>query len=194
MLAVLVLMPGNVGRRVATMVSLIPQETYYVAPDSSIERRKLIAASGFEMFADHPLLGVGAGNFGSYYPHYSRQTGSPADLFYEHGEMHLEHAHSLYLEVAAENGFIGLALFAALLLVSYRTLRRTRTMGVASGRARDPLSALALSIALSGFLATSLFLHSGSQRYLFLLLALITAAGTLDLRRDELTATEAIAQ
>lgn len=190
-LMLLVLTPGNVGRRVATMVSLIPQDTYYAAPDSSIERRKLIAASGLDMFSDHSVLGVGAGNFGTFYPHYSRENGSSADLFYEHGEMHLEHAHSLYLELAAENGVLGLGIFAALLLASYGTLRRARRIGVANGRARDAALILALSLGLSGFLATSAFLHSGSQRYFFLLLALITAAGTLGLRRDDPAATEA---
>lgn len=175
----LLLMPGNVGHRFRTMVTLIPQETYYVAPESSLERRKLIASSGLQMFGEHPILGVGAGNFGSTFPLYANRVGSPADLFYEHGEMHLEHAHSLYLEVATETGMAGLLLFAALLVTCYLELRRTHRALAASGHVLEARLALALSVALSGFLVTSLFLHSGTQRYLFLLFALITAASCI---------------
>ena len=127
------------------------------------------------MFDEHLLLGVGAGNFGTNYAHYARESGSPADLFYEHGEMHREHAHSLYLEIAAENGIAGLLLFAMLILLSYAELRRAHRLLPERGISREALIALALSAALSGFLVTSVFLHSSSQRYLFLLFALITA-------------------
>jgi putative inorganic carbon (hco3(-)) transporter len=171
----LILAPGNVGKRFTTMISLLPQETYYVTPDASIERRRLIAGSALRMFDEHLLLGVGAGNFGTNYAHYANQSGSPADLFYEHGEVHREHAHSLYLEIAAENGIAGLLIFAGVVLLSYAELRRAHKLLPHRGISHESLIALALSAALSGFLVTSVFLHSSSQRYLFLLFALITA-------------------
>jgi O-antigen ligase len=172
----LLVMPGNVGRRFATMVSLFPQETYYVAPEASFERRKLIAATGARMFDEHPLLGVGAGNFVAHFSEYTRKVGSPAELFYDHGQ--LDQAHSLYLEVASETGLLGLSVFAAIVVAAYTDLRRTQRVLRARGN-RGALLALGLSVSLTGFLVTALFLHGASQRYLFVLLALSTALGCM---------------
>jgi O-antigen ligase len=172
-LGLLVLMPGNIGRRFKTMVSLFPQETYYTAPDPSFERRKLIAATGALMFDHNLLLGVGADNFSIFFPRYSREAGSAAELFYDHGE--LEHPHSLYLEIASENGLLGLLVFGTLLAATFIALRTAHHTLVTRGVERRALLPIALGLALSGYLVTSVFLHGASQRYFFLVLGLVAA-------------------
>lgn len=63
--------------------------------------------AGWHMFEDHPLTGVGAGNFNARYPdYYVRET-----FRFSQG-----HAHNFYIHMLAENGIIGLALYLMLIL------------------------------------------------------------------------------
>lgn len=70
---------------------------------SAVERAAHWLA-GVRMFADHPLLGVGIGNYSSAYPRY-HPRGWYASL---------EHAHNYFINVAAEAGVIGLAAYTLL--------------------------------------------------------------------------------
>ena len=67
---------------------------------------------GLQMFADHPILGVGLGNYPLLYQQYSQRLG--IDLRSE-----IRQAHNLYLEVAAETGLLGLLSFGLLLVVMF---------------------------------------------------------------------------
>ena len=178
MIALLLAMPGNVGRRFMTFETYLPRHRYYVPTDSSIEKRKLLLATTARMFADHPILGVGAGNFTTFFPRYSNEAGSPAEHFYRSGEV--EHPHSLYLELGAETGSIGLILFLAAVGTAFAHLRRSRQrlldLGQRSGEMR---MVLGLAMALCAYLVTSVFLHGYTQRYCWLLLALTAAASRL---------------
>jgi O-antigen ligase len=81
------------------------------------------------MFADHPLLGVGIGNYAAVYPAYALPGWSDP----------LGHAHNYYLNVAAEAGIIGLAayliLWAAAFWQGWRAVHVTGgwQRGVAAG-------------------------------------------------------------
>src|SRR5690606_215528 len=84
-------------------------------------------------------------------------------------------AHSLYLEMAAELGVLGLGLLLSIFGVQLAMLGRARRVW----RNRMPEFselATALSLSLVSFLGTSLFLHLSYQRYLWLLLAICSAA------------------
>jgi O-antigen ligase len=73
------------------------------------------------MIADHPIFGVGAGNFPFWAPRYA---------IVDYGGSRFVHAHNLPLTVAAENGIIGLALLltfgGAVVVVGLRALLRGR--------------------------------------------------------------------
>jgi O-antigen ligase len=94
------------------------------------------------IIADHPLLGVGAGNYYAY---------SLAYGLSEDGEPY-EHAHNVPLTVAAELGVVGLALllwfFAAVGRAAWRAVRDTRAP-------QFPL-ALGVTAALTGLLVNSM--------------------------------------
>src|SRR5205807_799143 len=82
-------------------------------PDSPIDMlgsRAGVWAAAFGMLWDHPLFGVGVADFVNYYPQYS---GEPYGL---------NHAHNLFLNVAAERGLLGLVTFAAVLVALLRAL------------------------------------------------------------------------
>lgn len=82
-----------------------------------------------EMFADHPLLGVGFGNYATVYPAYALPRWSDP----------LGHAHNYYLNVAAESGSIGLLSFLVLWGIAawqgWRAVRSSHALaqGVAAG-------------------------------------------------------------
>jgi O-antigen ligase len=77
--------------------------------------------AGLHMFFDHPLLGVGIGNYPDAYPHYF------VTIFTDP----LGHAHNYYINIAAETGSIGLIAYLLFLLAiffagahSYRLITR----------------------------------------------------------------------
>lgn len=65
--------------------------------------------AAWEMFSDHPLLGVGFGNYQVIYPVYALP----------HWSDPLGHAHNYYLNVAAEAGLIGLSAYAILWMAAF---------------------------------------------------------------------------
>jgi len=143
---------------------------------------EMLGAAG--VFLDHPLIGVGPSQ---YSPIYSVDYMNRGD--FKRRIRETRRAHSLYLELAAETGLVGLAAFlsvAGILVVrlgcAARRLRRTQsrlrsTAGTLwrTAAARADLG-LAFVIALAGYFATGLFLHFSYQRYYWLLVALAGAA------------------
>ena len=78
--------------------------------------RILLWRSSWNMFLDHPLVGVGAGNFVEVYrPYY---------IFPEAKEPELGHAHNNFMQMLAETGVIGLSafmyMFGYILVTMYR--------------------------------------------------------------------------
>ncbi|HEU0026381.1 MAG TPA: O-antigen ligase family protein [Ktedonobacterales bacterium] len=83
---------------------------------STIERLAHWVA-GLRMFAAHPILGVGAGNYSAAYQHYKIPGWDES----------LTHAHNYYINVAAETGALGLLAFLALVCAAlYLGWRATR--------------------------------------------------------------------
>ncbi len=87
---------------------------------SSVERLAHWVA-GIRMFLAHPILGVGAGNYGAVYARYKVPG----------WDVSLGHAHDYFINAAAETGVIGLLAFlafvAAMVYVSWRATHRPPT-------------------------------------------------------------------
>jgi putative inorganic carbon (HCO3(-)) transporter len=168
--AALVLMavtPSAVVRRFNTVTDVVSKESGAQpeeARDASVDKRKLLMTVGLRMFEDAPFAGVGAGNFGKHYPRYSYEVGSSAPQYDDPGDR--QFPHSLYVELAAENGLLGLASFAAAMVAAFVSLAPSRQKSFVTA---------SIAIALAGYLVSSLFLHSAYQRYLWLLLAFVPA-------------------
>jgi O-antigen ligase len=62
--------------------------------------------AGWRMFEDHPVLGVGAGNFNARYPDYYVRE----EFRFSQG-----HAHNVYIHILAESGLLGLLLYLTVL-------------------------------------------------------------------------------
>lgn len=179
----LLIMPANIGRRFMTIEALLPQQASYSEIDSSFEKRKLLTATAARIFDTHPLLGVGAGNYTTFFPKYSNEIGSSFENFNPAGSV--EHAHSLYLEIGAETGLLGLIAFLAVIAAAFLQLWSVRrTLATRDGR----MITLAVAMALAAYLVTSLLLHGTSQRYFCLVLAYAGALTRLAANERELAA------
>lgn len=84
-------------------------------------------------------------------------------------------AHSLYLEVLAERGLIGSAIFAGLLIFALASTAHAARALANAGLRSEAFLARAYGTGLIGFLTASVFLHDGYPRYFWLALALALA-------------------
>ncbi len=95
---------GGVGM---TTNEYFVQRAESITDTNANSERFLIWHSAYAMFEDHPVLGVG---LGQYTKNYQEKYISP-----EAQEPLLEHAHNNFLQMLAENGILGFASFCALI-------------------------------------------------------------------------------
>jgi putative inorganic carbon (HCO3(-)) transporter len=79
----------------------------------NVDSRLTAWRAASELAADHPLLGIGPGNFQF---HYAEVAGIPP------GAQHISVVHNAYLDIAAELGFVGLGLFLLYLFAVFARL------------------------------------------------------------------------
>jgi len=116
--------------------------------------RKLMYSVGIEMIEAHPILGVGADNFGMQLNGYRATYGAqhPDDTHLANAEDQIpSHAHNEFLQMVIELGAVGgliiLWLFAGVGLIAFRALQQLR---------RGSLYGFAAVLGLGMFLASSL--------------------------------------
>ena len=173
---VLIAVPAY-GERLTSLAdlgALLSDEPAGSATDNSLLSRATENLTALRVFADHPILGVGPGQFPNYYRDYADEIGvsvRAAD----------RQAHNLYLGIAAETGILGLTAFLGAVAVTLFQLARARARALAS---RPDLAAMAAGfmLALVGYLASGLFLHLSYARYFWLVLALAGVAAAVILQ------------
>ena len=153
-----------------------------VGDTGNLRGRATSTLAALYVWSDHPVFGVGRGQFQQYYEEYAgvvAETGVSARVSL--GET--RQAHNLYTSVAAETGTLGLACFAAIFFVTMRNLMRARRWWLAS---RPGIAHLAtgLFLALVGYLVSGIALHLSYERYLWFLLAIAGIAAHLALKGD----------
>jgi len=126
---------------------------------------------GWRMVEDKPVLGVGSGNFNVSSIHYLLV--SPGAI--ERDEFIIDKpkvAHNSYLQVLAELGIVGLALFLTILGFSIAcALKAARWFGRA-GDTQMEIAARGMVVALVGILAADFFITEQYGKQLWLLLGL----------------------
>jgi O-antigen ligase len=175
---VLLINPAT-GPRLATLIDLTKQSEDVT--DLSIAYREAAQQGGLEMFRDHPLTGVGVGNFDTALLPYLRNgvTDLPPNARYAEIA-----PHNTYLEMAAESGIAGLigyvVLFAGALALATIAAVRARRM---PPEHRDALRwrwfTAALVASLGGWALMSVSLHIAQTRTLFALFGLSAAAANV---------------
>jgi putative inorganic carbon (HCO3(-)) transporter len=154
--------------------------------DSSLRGRATENLAALHAFSDHPMIGVGPGQF---FAVYSQRYANTLDLRYLETR---RRAHNLYLELAADTGILGLLAFLAIVGTTMFQLWRLAGFWAASWRPELADLARALVLALLGYVTSALFLQLSYQRYFWFLIALANAAIWV-LRREEARAANAAA-
>jgi O-antigen ligase len=139
----------------------------------NVERLEMWQA-GWRMFRDHPLTGVGLQDL---HPLLEQYVTPGADV--PHG-----HLHSIYVQIGASMGILGLAAFAWLVVGLFRTAGRGLRANLRTGRGAagggDPWGValrLAVVAALAGFLVSGLFeWNFGDEELLDFLFTLVGLA------------------
>ncbi len=141
--------------------------------DGAIQSRVTEGLAALLAWADHPIIGVGPGEFPQYYRQYAEVVG--IRVLARDRE-----AHNLYLGMAAELGLVGLTVFLIILGLTFRDMARARR----AVRPYDPLMAditTGFMLAIVAYLATGIFLHMSFIRYFWLMLALAAASGLVSM-------------
>lgn len=135
--------------------------------------------------ADQPIIGVGLNNFQEVSYKYVRRPGAiKVYLLVDRPKV----AHNMYLETYADTGLVGLALFMGFVASCLRAAWLAGRRFEAEGDAGLEAIARAVLVGTIGFLAAAVFISSGVDKRLWLLLALGPALYALSLRRDAATA------
>ena len=124
-------------------------------------------------FSQHPLAGVGAGNYTIDEPQFLlnvNQNLPRADLV-----LHHEAVHNTYLQVAAELGAVGLALFLFTIFVPLVYARRVIAMFPRTSVRFEPTIGRGLVAGVIGMLAAFVFLSAQYEKQLWITLGLVLA-------------------
>jgi O-antigen ligase len=190
-LAAIATLSGSLRARALGVVLIVAALAvgYYTlaAPPESLARVTQFAAGGgtgrldlwhiaVDMSADHPDVGVGAGNFQVQEPVYATRsiTLSRPDLVVDTPKV----THNTYLNVLAELGVLGAALFLTLVLGSLANAwRGVKALERAGGYDAEML-ARGVLIGTLGMLAALTFISAQYEKQLWLLLGLAAALGS----------------
>jgi O-antigen ligase len=139
--------------------------------------RLAMAATGLRLIANYPVLGIGPGLMAEVYPAWAVEWAVRQDN---------PHLHNNVLQIAAERGLLGLAMWlwmiAAFFVGAWRVLRHSGSQGEGGPEARAALAALA------GFLVMGMFEYNFSDsEVLMALLFILTLpiAASAGLREQE---------
>jgi O-antigen ligase len=94
----------------------------------------------------------------------------------------------MYLEIAAENGLVGLTFFLSAVVVTLRDLSRARRRWLHT-RPDDANLASAFLLVIVAYLSTAIFLHLSYARYFWLMFGLATVASGTEEEPAVVTAT-----
>ena len=119
---------------------------------------------------DHPVTGVGLGNFVEQAPKYTTQPGKLEVVRNIAERPHV--THNVYLQFLAETGFVGLVLFLGLLLTCMRAAWRAGNLFDSKGDPEMAALSRACLIAIIAFASASVFISDGNDIRFWLLLAL----------------------
>jgi O-antigen ligase len=160
--------PANYVHRVSTVLNFLPGSDTDYRADESFKDRSSEMTVAWMLFAERPILGVGLSNYNSYYQQYSRLLGLDP-------RREDRSAHSLYLELAAEGGLLGLATFGAIMWMVIRGMREARQNLRRASLPDHASMVAAFSVGLAGYLTAAIFLHDAYSRFLWLLIGIALA-------------------
>ena len=166
------------------VVGAVTDSESAITADNSVLSRATENLAALHVFSDHPIVGVGPGQFSSYYREY-------ADDIAISVKAEDRQAHNLYLSTAAETGTLGLICFMTILLITLWQLALARRRWL--GRRTDLTNMVTgFGLAVVTYMTTGIFLHLSYIRYFWLVMALAGAAALIALREPDPDGEDAI--
>jgi O-antigen ligase len=137
-----------------------------IGQDSSSQLRLAHWAFGWHLAKEHPVLGVGLGNWIPAYREYLETTGS---------NVILQVSHNIFIEAVAELGFVGLGMLILIIGSCFVLNRRTRHYAGLVENDFLRLTSLGLDAGMIGFLVSAQFVTVLYYPYLWIHLAITIA-------------------
>jgi putative inorganic carbon (hco3(-)) transporter len=159
-----VIAPEGYIDRVFTLSSVLEDQPESLA-DRSLRGRTSENRAAIDMFLDHIVVGVGVGNYNYHYQDYSENYGLDV-------RRTQRSAHSLYLEIASEQGLVGLIMFGTLIFYAFKSIFVARSIYINLKNEKFAKLCTAIFISLVGYLTGSIFLHDSFPRYFWLLIGI----------------------
>lgn len=168
----LVLLPGY-RQRILTIETAkhFVVENSDQKPDSSIRGRMTEMIAAVMMFCENPIIGVGPG-MNKYYM---------AELSKKIGIRRLDKnrkSHSLYPDIAADYGILGLSCFLAILFLTLHNLARVRKRWLQHAPEMANM-ATGFFLAIVAYMSTGIFIHFSFVRFFWSMLAFANVACVL---------------
>jgi O-antigen ligase len=169
--------------------------SYYtlVAPPESLERVTEFSAGGgtgrtdlwsiaLEIIREHPLVGVGVGNFQVVEPLYAAGTINLPNVEFVVDTPKV--AHNTYLEVFAELGLIGALTFGAILIASLALALRSIPVFRQRQDFQTEMLARGLVVGMCGLLVAYVFISGQYEKQLWLLVGVAASLSSVAARRS----------
>ena len=112
---------GLVGGALLILIALFasPQIKAGFTNSSNVQKRMAFWENTMEMISEHPVSGVGAGNWKLLFPKYGLEN---VDFSVGQGITHIQRPHNDFLWIWAEMGILGLVLYLALFAFGFRQI------------------------------------------------------------------------
>lgn len=157
--------PPSYWQRMFTLEEFIRGSS---SSDESLRDRLTLMEVGALMLADHPLTGVGKGNYATLYPQYVTRV--DPTLLSRKGVLF---THSGPIQIAADSGIAGLAAFGGVLVLAGIGTKRAARYGRQSGPLHGAVLLEAVAVSIGAYLVASLFMDSSYDRYFWMLIGLL---------------------
>jgi len=156
--------PAGLWERLGGLTKAANVETIRdMDPEGSAEQRFAVLKTAARIVSDHPLLGIGLGAYGFANADYSPALG-------------LKDTHNTYMNVAAETGLPGLALFLALITSVLLGARAARRRGANAASPAQKEIVRWLQLAVIGYLIAGVFGSYARLSVPYVFLALLWSA------------------
>ena len=155
-------------------------------PDGAMKGRATAMLAAVHVTADHPLIGVGPGVFRNYSQSYGNQLNLRR---LKEGRQ----AHCLYLDIAAENGLLGLGALLGIFAATILSLQRARRAWMEVDPDMSYLMG-ALLLCVVAYMSSGLFLHLSYVRYFWFVMGLAGAAARIMPGRSRVQVPRALAK
>jgi O-antigen ligase len=165
---------GRTGESYAERLS-----SMFDTDSGTAEGRRFLWATARNMWKAHPILGVGGGNFPFLVGQYQAEAGFDSSAYRE-TDWSGTVTHSLYFQILAEQGSVGVVILSYILWAHFRTIRRLRRLASQPRAAFDvrydvELYGGALAGAVAGYCAAGAFLSVAYYPYLWYFSAMAVA-------------------